>query len=87
VPTSQPTTLREAARRYAALSGAKEPRMTRMPTAVLRAGAMFNPIAREFIEMRYQFNRPFIVDSSAAQRTFGLTPTSLDDALRTMVSR
>ena len=85
VPTSAPTTLREAARRYAVLAGAQEPRMTRMPTAVLRLGAMFNPIAREFVEMRYQFNRPFIVDSRTAEKTFGITPTPLDDALRTML--
>jgi nucleoside-diphosphate-sugar epimerase len=84
VPTAAPTTLREAARRLAVLAGAREPKMTRMPVAVLRVGGLFNPVAREFVEMRYQFDRPFILDSSAAQTTFGLTPTSLDDALREM---
>jgi nucleoside-diphosphate-sugar epimerase len=84
VPTAAPTTLREAARRYAVLAGAREPKMTRMPVSVLRVGGLFNPVAREFLEMRYQFDRPFVLDSSAAQTAFGLTPTSLDDALREM---
>jgi nucleoside-diphosphate-sugar epimerase len=84
VPTAAPTTLREAARRYAVLAGAREPKMTRMPVSVLRVGGLFNPVAREFVEMRYQFDRPFVLDSSAAQTAFGLTPTSLDDALREM---
>jgi hypothetical protein len=35
--------------------------------------------------MRYQFERPFVLDSSAAQQTFNLTPTPLDDALRTLL--
>jgi nucleoside-diphosphate-sugar epimerase len=30
------------------------------------------------------FDRAFVVDSTAAQETFGLRPTSLDDALRTL---
>jgi hypothetical protein len=46
-----------------------------MPNAV---GGLFRPDASEFIEMRCQFERPFVLDSSAAQETFGLTPTDLD---------
>jgi nucleoside-diphosphate-sugar epimerase len=84
VPTAPAVTLREAAHRLARLAGAPEPRLRTMPTSVLRLGGLFSPTAREFIEMRYQFDRPFVLDSSAAETTFGLTPTSLDDALRTM---
>jgi hypothetical protein len=32
-------------------------------------------------ETAYQFRRPFLLDSSAATRTFGIEPTPLDDAL------
>jgi hypothetical protein len=56
-----------------------------MPGLVLRLGGLFQPTAREFIEMRYQFERPFVLDSSAAEQTFGLKPTDLDDVLRTLV--
>jgi hypothetical protein len=37
---------------------------------------------RELRETRYQFDRPFVLDSSAFQETFGLAPTSMDDALK-----
>jgi len=85
VPTNPATTLREAATRYARLAGAPQPRLRTMSNAVLRLGGLVNPAAKEFIEMRYQFDRPFVLDSSAAQKTFGLEPTDLDDALRTML--
>ena len=76
-------TLREAAGRLAELVGAPTPKLAVMPNLVLRVGGLVNPVAGEFVEMRYQFERPFVLDSAAAQETFGLTPTSLADALRT----
>jgi nucleoside-diphosphate-sugar epimerase len=86
VPSPPPTTLRELAERLAALAGAPRPRLRRMPGLVLRVGGLFSPVAREFVEMRYQFERPFVLDSTAATTTFGLKPTDLDDALRTMLA-
>jgi nucleoside-diphosphate-sugar epimerase len=86
VPTAPAVTLGELAARLASLAGAPGPRLRTMSPFVLRLGGVFSPMAREFIEMRYQFDRPFVLDSSAAEQTFGLTPTSLDDALRTMVT-
>jgi nucleoside-diphosphate-sugar epimerase len=86
VPTAPAVTLREAATLLAELAGVPAPRLTRMPNLVLRAGGLFDPTAREFAEMRYQFERPFILDSSAAEQTFGLTATPLDAALATLVT-
>jgi hypothetical protein len=40
---------------------------------------------REFAEVRYQHDRPFVMDSSAAQTTFGLAPTPWQDVLRATV--
>jgi nucleoside-diphosphate-sugar epimerase len=84
VPTPPPTTIRRLADRYAEIIGAPRPRLRRMPAAMLRLGGLFSTEAREFIEMRYQFERPFIVDSTAAETMFGLTATSLDEALATV---
>jgi nucleoside-diphosphate-sugar epimerase len=84
VPTPPATTLRDAAERFARIVGAPPPRLREMPAAVLRFGALFNSGARGFVEMRYQFQRPFVLDSSETEHTFGLAPTSLDDALRSM---
>jgi nucleoside-diphosphate-sugar epimerase len=86
VPTAPPRTLREVAQAYADLIGAPAPKIRRMPDLVLRAGGLFSPMAREFAEMRYQFERPFILDSSRAEQAFGLAPTSIDDALKAMVA-
>lgn len=85
VPTAPPVSLREAAVRLAAVAGAPEPRLREMPEAVLWLGGLVNAEAREFRKVRYQYVRPWVLDSSAAQQTFSLTPTPLDDALRTMV--
>jgi hypothetical protein len=52
---------------------------------VIRAIGLVSPEIRETVEMAYQFDRPFVLDSSAAQETFGLRPTSLADALRTLL--
>jgi len=86
VPSPAPTTLRSLAARLAELAGGPPARLRRMPGAMLRVGALFSPDAREFLKVRYQWERPFVMDSSAAQKTFGLVPTPLDDALRTELS-
>ncbi len=53
-----------------------------MPDAMLRTAGLFSPTARAFREMTYQFQRPFVLDSSLTETTFGLDPTPLDEALR-----
>ena len=46
-----------------------------MPKPALKLAGLFNPVVRELPEVAYQTERPFIIDSSAAQATFGLRPT------------
>jgi nucleoside-diphosphate-sugar epimerase len=84
VPTAEPVTLRALATRYAEIVGAPPPRLRVMPDVVLRLGGLFNREAREFREVRYQFEHPWVLDSTAAQATFELRPTPPDDALRAM---
>jgi hypothetical protein len=52
---------------------------------VLWAVGLFVPLVRELRATRYQFVKPFIVDSSTTERTFGLAPTDLDVALKAVV--
>jgi hypothetical protein len=40
---------------------------------------------RELRTTRYQFIRPFVIDSSVTERTFDLPPTDLDSALKNVV--
>jgi hypothetical protein len=42
-------------------------------------------MVRELRTTRYQFTHPFVIDSSETERTFGLTPTPLDTALKSVV--
>jgi nucleoside-diphosphate-sugar epimerase len=56
------------------------------PRSLLRILGLFKPSVRELDEMRYEFTQPFIVDSSKAQSSLGIEPTSLDDALAQTLS-
>lgn len=82
VPTGPPKSFREVAVLAAKLAGAPAPRLSAMPYPVLWLGGLFNPMARAVRETQYQFRRPFVVDSSAATKRYGIQPTSLDDAVR-----
>jgi hypothetical protein len=82
VPSPPPITIRDLARRYFKLTGHPGVPVRGLPRWVVRAAAPFVPMARELAEIDYQFYAPFVLDSSAATRTFGLTPTDLDVALR-----
>jgi hypothetical protein len=48
---------------------------------VLWASGLFSPMLRELRTTRYQFARPFTIDSSVTGKTFDLSPTDLDTAL------
>lgn len=80
-PTNPALSIRELAGRYFRVAGHPGVRVAALPRAALYLAAPFNPFVRELIEMDYQFRAPFRLDSSAAARTFGLTPTDLDVAL------
>jgi nucleoside-diphosphate-sugar epimerase len=61
-------------------------RVRTIPSPALWALGVFVPTIREINEIRYQFDSPFVVDSSAAQTTFGLAPTPMPQALDDTVS-
>ena len=48
---------------------------------------LFSPMVKELRTTRYQFTRPFVLDSSATTEAFGLEPTPVDDALRDAAGR
>lgn len=82
VPTTAPLTVRELATRFTEASGLPAPKLTTIPRPALWATGLFSPMVRELRTTRYQFDRPFVLDSSAATRTFGLRPEPIDHALR-----
>ncbi len=85
VPTPAPVSVRALATRAAELAGAPQARVAKMPAIALRLAGLFSPDAREMLETQYQWQRPFIVDSTAATVAFGIKPARTDDALREMI--
>jgi nucleoside-diphosphate-sugar epimerase len=87
VPTPAPLSVRELAGRAAELAGAPQARVATMPSFVLRLAGLADPAAREMVEMQYQWQRPFVLDSTAATVAFGIKPAATDDALREMIGK
>ncbi len=85
VPSPQAITIRELARRYAAAAGKPSIKLIQMPRFAMRAAGVLVPMAREVAEMDYQWYAPFHLDSTETARTFGLTATDLDVAIRDQV--
>jgi len=83
VPTNPPLTIRELAVRFTEVVGAPPPKLTSIPYPVMWTVGLFSPLVRELRTTRYQFYRPFVLDSTLTTQTFGIEPTPLDDALRT----
>jgi nucleoside-diphosphate-sugar epimerase len=82
VPTNAPLTVRELATRFTEVVGLPAPKLTQLPYPVMWTVGLFSPMVRELRATRYQFDRPFILDSSATAKTFGLKPEPIDEALR-----
>lgn len=86
VPTLEPQTYRRMAELLAAEAGAPAPKISTIPHWLQRGLGVAVPLLRELEEVRHQFTRPFVLDSTAATDTFGLEPTPLDEALAATVA-
>lgn len=75
------TTLRQAATDLAELHGAPEPRLEPLTERDMTLLSFTDPLWREFAEMSYMSERPFLVDDSDIRDTFGLKPSTLREAL------
>jgi nucleoside-diphosphate-sugar epimerase len=56
-----------------------------MPRVALRALGLVNPMMRGLAEMAYEFEEPFVLDTTKYQATFGGQTTPLADAVATTV--
>ncbi|GAA2710304.1 MULTISPECIES: NAD-dependent epimerase/dehydratase family protein [Streptomyces] len=75
------TTLRQAATELAELNGAPEPRLEPLTERDMTLLSFTDPLWREFAEMSYMSERPFLVDDSDIRDAFGLKPSTLHEAL------
>jgi nucleoside-diphosphate-sugar epimerase len=87
VPTGPALTIGELAARFAEANGAPRAKVTAIPYPVMWATGLVSPMVKELRVTRYQFARPFVVDSSATTDAFGLKPVSMDEALRDAAAR
>ena len=62
-----------------------EPKMIAMGKFMMMIGGLFIPEAKESVEMMYEFERPFIVDSSMFENTFGMKATPMKEAIKETV--
>ena len=85
VPTAAPVTARQAVAGLCAAAGVPEVPVRSLPHAVLRLTGLVVPTVRELEEVRYQFHRPFVLDSSAFTDAFGLAPTPLEQSWKQTV--
>jgi nucleoside-diphosphate-sugar epimerase len=72
---------REALTDLAAALGKPAPKVSGIPWSVLRAVGLASPMMREVVDIRHQFDQPYVIDATATTATFGLTATPWDDVV------
>ena len=81
-PTNPPRSQREALADVSRAAGREPVRVRSYPRLVIDALAPVVPMLRELRSTRWQFERPYLLDSSAISRELGLEPTPWDDVCR-----
>jgi len=81
VPTNPPMSQRELFGALADIAGLPAPSVGVIPAWQLWVARALIPFVRELQEVRYQFERPFVIDSSVYRTTFRARPTPMEDAL------
>jgi nucleoside-diphosphate-sugar epimerase len=85
VPNDQPKMSQgELVRMFAEEAGI-DPKISSMGKLMMSIGGLFIPEAKETVEMMYEFDKPFIVDSSKFEQAFGMKATPMREAIRETV--
>ena len=84
LPSPETVTTRQFVEMIAAAAG-QAARISRTPGFVLAAVGLFDPNVRELREMLYEFEEPFVVDSSRFEQTFDIHATPLPKAIEATV--
>jgi nucleoside-diphosphate-sugar epimerase len=61
------------------------PKIKGLSRMMVRIGGIFNSSARETVEMMYEWEKPYIVESTKFEQTFGIKPTPLEEAVHVTV--
>lgn len=79
VPSNEPLSQRQVIDDFARAAGVGQVRVGAIPSVVVRGMGLVWPLMRELRETEYQFRDDFVMDSSAAQATFGLKPAPWEE--------
>lgn len=85
VPSNEPKTQRQVVQDIAKELGIKDVKVGSVPNPILSMMGLFNPVIKELNNGSYMFNAQFIMDDSAARKTFGLKPTPWDVIIKNLV--
>jgi nucleoside-diphosphate-sugar epimerase len=86
VPSSAPLSQRAALGDLARAMGRTPGPVSGVPWPLLRATGLVVPFARELVDVRHQWDAPFVTDWTATTETFGLTATPWADVLASTVA-
>jgi nucleoside-diphosphate-sugar epimerase len=81
-PTNPARTQREALADVCRAAGRDPVEVRGYPKVAMTLGGVLSPLVRELKETVYQFDRPYLLDSSAITRELGLEPTPWDEVCR-----
>ncbi|MBL0884913.1 NAD-dependent epimerase/dehydratase family protein [Myceligenerans indicum] len=87
VPSNAPTTQRQALTDVLASVGRPPVRIRTLRGPALAALGLVSPLMREVRDMVYQFERPYVLDETAARKQFGIEPTPWDEICRLTAGR
>jgi len=77
-----PTAPALTGRQVVELAAGGEHRVRTMGAVAMRFGGLFNPAAKETVEMSYQYARPYLFDSGAFEQATGMAATSMAAGIR-----
>ncbi len=86
VPNDEPRLTQAELVRLFAEEADLEPKMNSMGRLMMAIGGLFIPEAKESLEMMYEFEKPFIIDSSKFENTFGMKATPILEAIQETVA-
>jgi nucleoside-diphosphate-sugar epimerase len=81
-PTNPPCTQREAIADVCRVAGREPVPVKGIPRLMVTVGGVFVPVLGALRETVYQFERPYVLDSTAIQTELGLMPSPWEDICR-----
>jgi nucleoside-diphosphate-sugar epimerase len=85
VPNAPTEIFRDLIEKAAALAGV-EPQMRVIPEVLLQVGGLFDRQVKELGEMRFQVDRPYIVNAGKFSKRFWADATSFEDGLKATIA-